>query len=328
VLLAACGGSSGGGAALPKDPKGELVGSFSNLGSSDALTVTLKLQTTASALQGYAAQGGDKITPAEAQDLASAQVVIETKTDNGSNLDDSAKSAKHVQFRLTLQDNGTSYGDIRVRDNALYVQADLKGLLAVAGKSNIYGNLQAESAQLPDFVKALVAGKWVSLNLDSAKTLLNQVGGGAATAPSSSQQSKLVTDLKAALSKDVAVTKLGSDSDGDHLRLTGNLHTLATDLTATLGTDLPAASTVLGQVKKTNVPSRDVTIDAWVKDNALSKLSLDLTQFAGKGDVKAGQSLPVVLTFDRNGDTIDKPSDVTPVDLTKLFSLFSALGGK
>jgi hypothetical protein len=44
--------------------------------------------------------------------------------------------------------------------------------------------------------------------------------------------------------------------------------------------------------------------------------------------VKPGDSLPVVLQFDRSGDDIGTPSGATAVDTTQLFTLLGSLGSK
>ena len=73
---------------------------------------------------------------------------------------------------------------------------------------------------------------------------------------------------------------------------------------------------------------RTITLDAWVKDDALSKLSLDLAQFDDKNKLPAGTSLPLVLTFEQTGHTVEAPTSATPVDLTQLGSLLQAFSGQ
>ena len=51
-------------------------------------------------------------------------------------------------------------------------------------------------------------------------------------------------------------------------------------------------------------------------------------QFAKPSEVKPGDSLPVVLTFDRSGDDIGTPSGATPIDTSQLFTLLGSLGSK
>src|SRR5690348_13672871 len=86
LALAGCGGSGSSNASLPKDPKGELTASVGNVADSDTLTVTLKLEIPAATLQALAAKNGDKLTTADAEAISSAQLVVEAKTSDGSNL--------------------------------------------------------------------------------------------------------------------------------------------------------------------------------------------------------------------------------------------------
>jgi hypothetical protein len=108
--------------------------------------------------------------------------------------------------------------------------------------------------------------------------------------------------------------------------LTGNTKALAQDFVQAASGALPAGSAAMGQFNPDDVPDRDVTVDAWVKDGVLTEISLDIVQFAKPGDAKAGDSLPIAITFEQEGDDIGAPEDVTPVDLTQLGSLLGAMG--
>jgi hypothetical protein len=123
------------------------------------------------------------------------------------------------------------------------------------------------------------------------------------------------------------VTRAGSDDRGDHLVLTGNTRELARDFLKSASTVVPGGQAVTGQVDANDVPDRDITVDAWVKDGVLSEVSLDLAQFADPGDVEPGDTLPIAVTFEQDGDDISRPDDVTPVDLTQLGALLGAVGG-
>jgi len=327
ILVTGCG--SGSSSNTPKDPKGELSAGLSGLTSSDALTLTLKLDTTPDKLQAFAAEGGDKLSAAVAADVASANVVIEVKTDNGAHLGDLKSSdGSHVGFRLQASDSGNSLAELRSVGGALYLQADLKTLLTLFGQAKAYDEVQARAKSLPAFVSAFVAGKWVSLDLSALKALASQFGGaGAAPSTSSKQGLQIVTDLRAALTADVAVTKVGTDSIGDHLRLSGHTKQLATDLMQSVTKDVPSAGLASGKLDTSKITDHTIVLDAWVKDGVLRQISVDVVQFAKPGEAKAGDSLPVVLTFDQNGDDISKPADVTPVDLSQLGTLLQGLGG-
>ena len=328
IVLTACGGGSGGGSTVSKDPKTAFSTGLSGLSDTDALTVTLKLETTGDKLVGFAKESGDKLDPTVAQEIASAAIVLETKTSDGTHLSD-IKPGKKVSSasRFLIQDNGRTLGEFRVMTDALYAQADVKTLLDLFQQSKAYADLTARAAQMPAFAQAFVQGKWVSLDLNAVKALASQFGGAAAS-PSTQQSQKLLTDLKVVLGKDVTVTRVGSDAGGDHLKLTTQSRQFVTDLMQALSADVPAAGLATSSFKPSSVPERSVSVDAWVKDGVLSKLSVDIVQFAKPSEVKPGDSLPVVLLFARSGDDITKPAGATPIDTTQLFTLLGSLGGK
>ena len=328
VALAGCGGSSS--PTTPKDPKGELSASIGNLSNTDALTTTLKLETTAGDLQTIAKSGKKPTTlsDADAQAIASANLVIETKTTNGKKLSElKAGDSKSTNVSIRGVDGGNTLAEIRVIAGNLYLQGDLKGILDLAHQPKTYGELQARAATLPKFVQAFVGGKWVSINGDAAKGLASQFGVNTQQSPSSAQSQQLINDLKNIIDKDVTVTKVGTDARGDHLKMSGNTRTLAKDFVNSVTSEVPGAAALSNQLQPSNVPSRTMTVDAWVKDGTLSELSLDLVQFAPPGEAPAGAHLPVALTFDQSGDDISTPSDVTPVDLSQLGTLLGALSG-
>ncbi|MBV9098380.1 MAG: hypothetical protein JO079_10005 [Frankiaceae bacterium] len=325
LVLTGCG--SGAGTTSSKDPKTAFSSGINGLNDTDVLTVTLKLDTTADKLLGFARESGDKLDPAIAKDIASGRIIFETKTTNGKKLSEiKPGQANETAARFAFEDNGTTYAELRSRDNTLYVHADVKGLLDLFQKSKMYADLQARAAQMPTFVKALVGGEWVSLNLDVLKSLANQVGGSAAASPNPAQMQKLIADLKAVIGKDVAVTRVGTDDQGDHLQLTAQSRQLITDVLQAAGGAIPAAGLALGKFDPTKTPDHSIKLDAWVKDGVLAKVSLDIAQFAKPGEAKPGDSLPVVLTFDQSGDDIAKPDKSTPVDLSQLGSLLGSLG--
>ena len=326
ITLAGCGSGSSG-HNVPQNPKGELAASVSNLGDSGTLGATLKLDITPAALQQLARSQGDRLTAQDAAAIAGAQLDIEVKTTNGkkfSELSSSDQNAAAVSVRALS--NGHTYLELRVLSGDLYLQGDVKGFLDLIHKSKTYAEVKARASSLPDFVKALVNGGWVSLNGAAAQGLASQFGvqSGGQSGDKKSQASKMIDDLKALLDKDVTVTKLGSDSDGDHLRLSGNAKSLVTGAYQSFSSAVPGGS-ALSQVKPQNVPSRVVTVDAWVKDGVLSKISVDLGQFMDKKSAATGQPLAITLAFTQQGGDITKPSGVTPIDLTQLGALFGGL---
>jgi hypothetical protein len=328
LALAGCGGG-GSGQSVPKDPKGELSASVTNLGASDTLTSTVRLEIPPTVLRQLAASDGDRLTASDAAAISSAQLVIQAASTNGKDLGD-LKAGDQNATAVSIRgiSNGHTYLELRVLSGDLYLQGDVKGFLGLIHKSKSYEEVKARAATLPDFVKALVNGEWVSLSGAAAQGLASQFGvqaGG--QSGKEGQASKVLAELRQLLDKDVTVTRVSSGDRGDQLRLTGNARALAKDAYQSFSSIIPGAGAALSSAKPQNVPSRTITLDAWVKDGVLSELSIDLGQFADKKDAAAGRNLPVTVTFTQDSGDISKPSDVTPVDLTQLGSLFGALSG-
>lgn len=308
LVLTACGGSGG----SDSSPKGELTAGISGLSDSSVLTTTLRLDTTSTELQAFARASGSTLDAGAADAITSARIVLENKRQDG-----------HSAFALTGLADDDALIELRVVNDTIYLHGDLKGILELVHKRKLYANLRAETAQMPSFVQAAIDGKWVSLN---AGALAGLAGGGASSS-SAAKGPKLLADLKDIVDRDVTVIRSGSDSRGDHLVLSGDLAKIAQDLKTSISTSMPGGAVLSQRLPAGQVEHRTVKVDAWVDDGALTELSIDLVQFADKGDVPAGSSLPLVLSFDRSGDDITAPSGAVPVDLTQLGALAGALTG-
>lgn len=325
LLAAGCGNGSAG-STSSKDPKAAFSTGLNGLNDHDALTVTLKLDASPDTLIALAETSGDTLDQATARAITSGQLVFEQKTTNGKDLSDiKPGDANAVAARFAFGDGGTSYVEILSRDGALYVRADVKGLLGLFNKSKVYDDLQSRASTLPPFVKAFVADQWVTMQTSVLTAVASQFGGAGAL-PNAEQMGKLVAGIKAVIGRDVAVARIGSEDAGDHLRLTAQSRQFVGDLVQSLSSAVPAASLALGKFDPTQVPDRPVVVDAWVKDGVLAKLSIDFAQFFSEAEKKVASSFPVVLTFDPSGDDISKPDGATTVDLTQLGSLIGALG--
>src|SRR5437764_11623160 len=105
AVLAGCSGGSGTTSTSSEDPKTAFSTGLSGLSDTDALTATLKLDTTGDRLVGFAKESGDTLDPQVAQEIATAAVVIESKTSDGSKLSDVKPGSKaKPASRIALQD--------------------------------------------------------------------------------------------------------------------------------------------------------------------------------------------------------------------------------
>jgi hypothetical protein len=331
-LLAGCGGSSSGGGGTTStsnntslSPQAELTSAVQSLGSASTLTASIKLNATGSQVLSFI-KAQDKtvhLTAAQATEIAGISVNFEVAAPSGKTLADmSSLSTGGGAANISIADGGKTLVSIRFVNKALYVQADLKDVLNAIGQASAYRQIQAASGQLPGFVGALVQGKWVSLQLSALKSLTGSLGAAVPATPDAAKSHQLLAAIESLLTKDVTVTRTTSGST-DNLTLTANLRTLAGDFTSTLGSVVPAAGAELSKTNLSNVPNKNVTLDATVSSGALTSLSFDLGQIAKSGN----GTLPLELAFARTGAAISAPTGAVPVDLSSLGSLLGAFAG-
>jgi hypothetical protein len=329
-ILAGCGGSSGGSTGSTNtsgSPQAELTNAITALGSASTIDATLKLNATGSQLRSFALQQDPtaKITPAQANALAGAQLEFEVTAPSGKTLNDLSSSNGSGAAQFVVSDQGSPLVTIRGLNKTLYFQVALKDLLDRLGKSTTYAQIQSSAGQLPPFVQDLLNGKWVSLQESTLKSLTSQLGGTQSGA-NRSQASAVLNALKSLLTKDVTVTRTSSGST-DVLTVSGNARTLAGDFESAIESNVPAAGAALGSTNLSNVPNKTLTLTAAVTGGALSGLTIDLAQFSKSGH----GSLPLHLAVAQTGPAITAPSGATPVDISQIGQLlgqFGALGGQ
>lgn len=313
LAATACGGGGSGGGGNASGPSGLVLSALQTTAGSGTLTTTIRLDATAAALQALAHASNHTLDAASADALNGASVVIENSKSGGkSNID------------LRVLEGGSALLELRSVTGSLYLQADVRGILTQIHKQKLYANLHAETSSMPAFVKAAFAGKWVSIPAAALSSLTQATGSGSGSG-TSAQGIKLLAELHDVIKKDVTVTSAGHDARGDHYVLSGDEKTLSADLQAAISDSVPGGG-VLGQrIPSASAQHRTIHVDAWVNGGALSALSIDLAQFGDPGTVPAGTTLPLLVTFERSGDSIDAPSGAVPVDLTQLGTLVGAL---
>jgi hypothetical protein len=325
TLIAGCGGGSSSGTTggtgsnnSSQSPSAELTSAFGNLGKAHTLTMSLHLNTTGQTLSGIASSTGGSLTSAQADAIAGAKLEIEIAAANGGTIGTLGGGQGSVNF--TVSDQGTNWITIRSVNKTLYIQADLKDLFNTIGQGQSFAQLQAETAQLPSFVQALVQGKWISLPESAASSL---TGGSTSTSGNSQQEQALINGLKQILTNDVTVTRTATGST-DKLTLTANSRTIATDFISTFSSLVPTAGAALSQADPSQVPSKDITLNAAVTGGALSQLSIDFGQFSPD---PANDHLPLAIDFAETGPAITAPSGAVAVSTQDLSQLFGGLLG-
>jgi hypothetical protein len=138
----------------------------------------------------------------------------------------------------------------------------------------------------------------------------------------------MIAGLKAALTTGTTITKVGSDSVGDHYQVVVMPQQLVTALQQDVSSAAGPLSSQLGKADSSlsKLPNKPVTVDVWVSGGKLKQIELDLRQFhQGAG----GPANPVGLkiTFGPESGSISVPSGATPVDLSSLGGLLGGLAG-
>jgi len=231
--------------------------------------------------------------------------------------------------------------ELRYIDKKLYVRGDVAGIAKLAGASPEQVNEAVSGMSSQEgfgFLTAAAQGKWLSADFsrfgDVFKNLAQRFGGAESTTPSSStassgdkaavpSQFKVLRDaIGKALTEDVKIDRLKSDSVGDHYK--GTVDSLRSfyakiepALKADLGRMVPSGEAL---PPASQIPDKPASIDVWVKSGRVVRLEIPLAQFSPK-PVTAG---PVALRIDidHTAAGVTAPPDAVDVDVVGLLGKF------
>lgn len=311
LVLAACGGSSGGNS----DARATLTSAVENLQHAGGISATLTLQSTPESLQALGSQSDQPLTAADAQKILDSSLTVSSNMEQ-----DPTKSASRVVINVA----GNNDLEVRMVDQTLYLRAQVHRLLQTFGQdASKVDQLvqQLEAAPGFEFVRPFANGDWVAIR--GFEQLLGQAG---TQTPSAAQQ-KVIDDLAASLRSNATVTPAGQDSAGTHLVASVSLRDVYADVAqAAQGVQgLPAGG---GLPDSSQVPDRNIEIDFWVRNGSLTQVEFDFLQLRGLAgaDIPSGVSRLAarIALSDFSGD-VTAPSNAVPVDLQKL--LQGSLGG-
>ena len=234
--------------------------------------------------------------------------------------------------------------EVRYVDKKLYARADIAGLTKLFGGSpdEVNANLSELASQEGfGFLAAAAAGKWITADLSTMSGLFENLGkqflgdmGDSIPVPTTdpqvaeSQFQAIKDAVGKALSEDVSIKELGSDSTGDHYVATvTSLRTFYAKVRPVLEQqmgDMPYAD---GLPPASAVPDQGGSLDVWVKSGRVSRLEVDLAQFVPAPPAGAGR-VAIRLDIAREATPVTAPSDAVAVDLASLFEKFmSQFGG-
>jgi hypothetical protein len=321
---ASSGSSSGSGGSGGSD---DLTKAISSVGSDGSGSVTLSLFGAAS---DFNALGGTK-SPISAKDEALADKLIGNSSVSIS-FQKGSSGGSEIDVMIGGEDKAV---DIILDKGTLYAKVDVKGIGAATGAdtSKLTGEASSVEAEFP-WVSSLLAGNYVSVQLAQLKGLAKQFGGltpttvAGGTTPTKGQEEQMIQDLKNALTQNTQVSKLGKDAVGQEYAIVVQPRTLVQALESEASSLSGPLSSELGKETGdlSKIPNTPVTLDAWVSGGKLKQVELDFRQFhQGAG----GPANPVGLkvAFASLSGSINAPSGATPVDLSKLSSLFGGLAG-
>ena len=256
-----------------------------------------------------------------------------------------AVSSGKDKFALDVKAGDLDHAfELRYVDQKLYARADIAGLAKLFSESpeEVTKELQElASKEGFGFIAAAAAGKWIVADLSTLSGLFDglrsQLGLGSETngstplptAPAGvpSEFGALKDAVGKALSEDVSIKELKSDDAGDHyLATVSSLRSFYAKVRPALAQvgalpdafPLPAAS---------DVPDRPASLDVWIKSGRVSRLELDLAQFAAASPPPNTGRVALRLDIDREAAGVTAPSDAVSVDVAGLLGqLFSQFG--
>ena len=214
--------------------------------------------------------------------------------------------------------------ELRYIDKKLFARADVAGLakLLAASPDEINQTISGLASQEGfGFLSAAVAGKWISADLSA-------LGGLVPKKANETTDYQAVKDaIGKALSEDVAIKKLDGDDAGDHyLATVASLRNFYAQVGPVLGQYMAKFLPSSDQLPPASaVPDKPANLDVWVKSGRVSRLELDMGQFA---PTPPPGRVALRLDIDREAATVTAPSDAVNVDLAGLLGkLLNQFGG-
>jgi hypothetical protein len=356
ISLAVALGVAGCGQVQKLSAKDKVSDALSGFENAKSATFTVSLDSTVADLAAISKAQDDPMSASDQANLAKVldgDVVLAVEAADGKTFGDAAGDASSVtgsqdlssllgdpqkfsemlkkqgSFSASVRLSGGSLVDLRTVDGVIYAKADVKKILGLAGEDP--DMLDKQLSGLPPAMAPLAKaakGEWVSLDLAKAAAAAKDSGllkalPTAAPSPAvdAAKLNKLIESLKKAYQDKATITELGDDDQrGDGFRLAAPAKQVAEavspDLIALVGKAAEA------EVRKaiTEIPDKNFSLDVWVKDDKLTAVSLDLTQFLDKP--VTGKKLAIDVDIDVDSGKVEAPSGATEIDIAKLLKSF------
>lgn len=347
LALSACsssgtaGGSGGSTGGAAKSPAEALSAGVSKLSDGKTASFEISLQPDAAAIAAMNKTATDPKSAAIAQKLlgnGGLDIKVTLSADKALK-DIKAGDTDQADLDMTVKAGGTDFLDLRTVKGSLYLKVDVPDAVSLAGQSASQMQALLQSPQIPaslqGAVQAVVGGKWVGItasDLKSVEQLAQSLGGSGdlSASPSAASQTQIAqftAALVQSLSKDSTIV----DKGNGELEITGKVKALAQDALETFQpflANLPASSkTELDKSKEqlNSIPdTQTVTFDAWLTNNALSEIKIDVLQFAKPSETGGGH-MPLDIKFSQSAPAVTAPDGVTNIDIKSVLGSLQGL---
>jgi hypothetical protein len=333
-----------------KDSVSEALSGFE---SAKSATFTVSLDTTAADVAAISKAQGDPMSKADQKAFAevlAGDVVLAVEAPDGKTFGDTAKAgagaagsadlrsllgdpeklSKMLQeqgaFSMSVRHSGDALVDLRSVDGKIFARANVKQILTLAGEDP--NTVDRELADLPPSLAPLASaakGEWVSIDLVKAaaaakdKGLLDALPSAAPTPTlDAAKLQKLLDSLRKAYQEKATITELGESDRGQGYRIGAPAKQVAEAVSADLIALIGAESETEVRKAITEIPDKTFNLDVWVKDDKLSAVSLDLTQFLEKP--VEGRKLALDVAIELDSAEVTAPDGATEIDVESLLS--------
>lgn len=324
---------------------------FGKLGDSKAAGLTISLDASPEQIVAFGNATGDKIEQKSAEALSGLSISIAMAADKPLKDLDSFKNAqgpgkdvtpdKSLRVSYLLSDKkGTALLEFRQVDAKVYLRADAKGLVKLVGEDP--AEVDSVSKDMPaelNPVKDVLAGKWVSFDLQELADPAKKPDAAKSPAPSGRptldpDTAKQLTDsLKDVFSRTVTFDDKGKKDGAEHLLVSAPARRLTDELLKALkplSTKFPEEFDKLPTKAPADLPDTRIGVDLYLKGGKFSSATFDLAQLEPKAG--PGNAFPVKLAFNESAPTVQAPADavrITDKDIRNaVLSLASAATGE
>ena len=227
--------------------------------------------------------------------------------------------------------------EFRYVDKKLYARVNVAALATLFGGSpdEVNRTVQAVASQEGlEFLGAAADGKWLVADFTTLKSMFEGLGKqfgldtetGGSTPTSGAEAVGRLQALKdaigKALSEDVAIKELKSDDVGDHyVASVTSMRTFYAKVRPILQQNLGGLPGADELPPDSVVPDKPGSLDVWVKDGRVSRVEVDLAQFAPAPPAGAGR-VALRVDIDREAPSLAVPPDAVTVDLAGLLQRF------